>query len=116
MPAWEQLWRLLTPTARTGGRSREAASMTDAYTAYSYLIAGQDFGSFELAPEFGRVPPYAAGLTAGQEQRAQRLLRDSLVVSLHDHPVRFPLRMEETPSTTAPGASTPPTRAWRRPG
>jgi len=43
--------------------------MTDAYTAYSYLIAGQDFRSFELAPEFGRVPPYAAGLTAGQEQR-----------------------------------------------
>jgi len=38
--------------------------MTDpAYTAYSYLTAGEDFRTFELAPEFGRVPPYAAALT-----------------------------------------------------
>jgi len=67
------------------------------YTAYSYLTAGEDFRSFELAPEFGRVPPYAAGLTAEQQERAGRLLRDSLVISLHDHPSRFPLRMEQTP-------------------
>ena len=57
--------------------------MTDAYTAYSYLVAGQDFRGFELAPEFGRVPSYAAGLAAEQEQRTRRLLRDSLVISLH---------------------------------
>jgi len=67
------------------------------YTAYSYLTAGEDFRRFELVPEFGRVPPYAAGLTAGQQERAGRLLRDSLVISLHDHPSRFPVRMEETP-------------------
>ncbi len=67
------------------------------YTAYSYLTAGEDFRSFELVPEFGRVPPYAAGLTAEQQERAGRLLRDSLVISLHDHPSRFPVRMEETP-------------------
>jgi len=67
------------------------------YTAYSYLTAGEDFRSFELVPEFGRVPPYAAGLTTEQEERAGRLLRDSLVISLHDHPSRFPVRMEETP-------------------
>jgi membrane dipeptidase len=67
------------------------------YTAYSYLTPGADFRSFELAPEFGRVPPYAAGLSDQDEQRAARLLRDNVVISLHDHPVRFPLRMEETP-------------------
>jgi membrane dipeptidase len=67
------------------------------YTAYSYLTAGADFRSFELVPEFGRVPPYAAGLTPEQQDRAGRLLRDSLVISLHDHPSRFPVRMEETP-------------------
>jgi membrane dipeptidase len=65
--------------------------------AYPYLTAGADYPVFELAPEFGRVPAYAGGLTPEQEQRAQRLLRDSVVISLHDHPVRFPLRMEETP-------------------
>jgi membrane dipeptidase len=64
--------------------------------AYPYLIPGTDYPVFELAPEFGRVPAYAGGLTAEQEERARQLLRDSLVISLHDHPVRFPLRMEET--------------------
>jgi membrane dipeptidase len=67
------------------------------YTAYSYLTPGVDFRRFELVPEFGRVPPYGAGLTAEEQERSQRLLRDSLVISLHDHPSLFPLRMEETP-------------------
>ncbi len=67
------------------------------YTAYSYLTPGADFRRFELAAEFGRVPAYQAGLTEQDEQRARRLLRDNIVISLHDHPVRFPLRMEETP-------------------
>jgi hypothetical protein len=40
--------------------------MTDApYTAYSYLSAG-DIARFELAPEFGRVPLYAAGAPASR--------------------------------------------------
>ena len=65
--------------------------------AYPYLTPGTDYPGFELAPEFGRVPAYVGDLTPEQEERARRLLRDSLVISLHDHPVRFPLRMEETP-------------------
>ena len=78
--------------------------MTDpAYTAYSYLTAGEDFPPFELAPEFGRVPAYAAALTAGDAERAAALLRGSLVVSLHDHPVRFPAQMEETPEYNRTG-------------
>jgi membrane dipeptidase len=72
------------------------------YTAYSYLSAG-DIARFELAPEFGRVPAYAPGLTPEQEARAAGLLRDSLVISLHDHPVRFPLRMEQTPQYNRTG-------------
>jgi len=73
------------------------------YTAYSYLRAGADFPGFELAPEFGRVPPYADGLTAEQQQRSRQLLADSIVISLHDHPVRFPLKMEETPEYNRTG-------------
>src|SRR2546423_7094525 len=56
------------------------------YAAYSYLAAGEEFRRFELVPEFGRVAPYAAGLTGEQEQRSRRLLADSIVISLHDHP------------------------------
>jgi len=72
------------------------------YAAYSYLPA-RDIRQFELAPEFGRVPPYAADLTQDQQERASRLLADSMVISLHDHPVRFPLRMEETPEYNRTG-------------
>ncbi|HEY1618375.1 MAG TPA: membrane dipeptidase, partial [Streptosporangiaceae bacterium] len=73
------------------------------YPAYSYLSAGTDFPAFELAPEFGRVPPYASRLTPAQRERAGRLLAGSLVISLHDHPVRFPARMEETPAYNRTG-------------
>jgi membrane dipeptidase len=73
------------------------------YTAYSYLSAGTDFPAFELAPEFGRVPPHALRLTPEQRERAGRLLAGSLVISLHDHPVRFPARMEETPAYNRTG-------------
>ncbi|MGD0377661.1 MAG: membrane dipeptidase [Streptosporangiaceae bacterium] len=83
------------PPGRPGAQS--------SYTAYSYLTAGEDFRRFELAPEFGRVAPHNARLTGEQQQRSQLLLRDSIVISLHDHPVRFPLRMEETPEYNRAG-------------
>ncbi len=73
------------------------------YAAYSYLPPGS-FPGFELTPEFGRVPAYAAaGLTAAQSERSGQLLRDSLVISLHDHPVRFPRAMEQTPAYNRTG-------------
>src|SRR5215831_15234976 len=84
-------------------RPPHPARPSDPYTAFSYLTPGADFRSFELAAEFGRVPPYEAGLSDQDQQRAARLLRDSVVISLHDHPVRFPLRMEETPDYYSTG-------------
>jgi membrane dipeptidase len=73
------------------------------YTAYSYLPPGS-FASFELTPEFGRVPPYrGARLSAEQAARSRTLLRDSMVISLHDHPVRFPHDMAQTPEYNRTG-------------
>jgi membrane dipeptidase len=73
------------------------------YTAYSYLPEGTLPG-FELAAEFGRVPAYEGpGLNAEQADRSRLLLRDSLVISLHDHPVRFPADMEQTPAYNRTG-------------
>jgi len=68
------------------------------YVSFSYLRPGVDYPEFDLAPEFGRVPPYDARLTSEQQARAHRLLDTSLVISLHDHPVRFPSDMHETPA------------------
>ena len=76
---------------------------TAEYVAYSYLPDGT-LPAFALAPEFGRVPPYAdGGLTGEQAARSTTLLRDSLVISLHDHPVRFPADMGETPQYNRTG-------------
>ena len=78
-------------------------SDTVQYTAYSYLPDGT-LATFELTPEFGRVAPYAgAQLTGGQAERSRALLRDSLVISLHDHPVRFPHDMTQTPAYNRTG-------------
>jgi membrane dipeptidase len=73
------------------------------YSAYSYLPEGT-LPAFDLAPEFGRVPPYAGpGLTPEQAGRSRQLLQDSLVISLHDHPVRFPRDMTQTPAYNRTG-------------
>ena len=83
-------------------RDRETVS-TGQYHAYDYLTPGVDYRQFDLTPEFGRVPPYADGASPGQRERADRLLDESIVISLHDHPVRFPARMEQTPDYNRTG-------------
>ena len=56
------------------------------YTSYQYLESGRDFQMFKLAEELGRVPSSPVATTTDQEQRVQRLLAESVVVSAHDHP------------------------------
>jgi membrane dipeptidase len=73
------------------------------YRSYGYLTPGADLPVFDLTPEFGRVPPYSGELTAAQAERAARLLRDNIVISLHDHPVRFPSDMGQTPEYNRTG-------------
>ena len=96
------------PTARTGWRrSRRggAASMTDEPTRPTTTSSrGVDLPVFALAPEFGRVPPYDGGLRRAEHAaRAERLLADNVVISLHDHPVRFPADMRDTPEYNRTG-------------
>ena len=75
---------------------------TTPYQSYGYLEPGELAG-FELAPEAGRVPPYTADLTPEQQHRVDRLLTDNIVISLHDHPVRFPADMAQTPAYNRTG-------------
>jgi membrane dipeptidase len=65
------------------------------YRSYAYLEPGRDYRAFDLAPEVARVPPYMLPLDREQAERAVRLLRESVVVSLHDHPCVYPLRITE---------------------
>lgn len=73
-----------------------AAQRHRGYRSYSYLRAGVDYADFELCAEIDRVPPYAGNqLTAEQQERADRLLRESVVISLHDHPSVMPQDVNE---------------------
>ncbi|MCU1492501.1 MAG: Zn-dependent dipeptidase microsomal dipeptidase [Acidimicrobiaceae bacterium] len=90
-------------TDRGSASSARPRRPPSSYSAYSYLSPGEDFRTFELAAEFGRVPAYVGDLTPDEVERARSLLESSIVISLHDHPVRFPHRMEETPEYNRTG-------------
>lgn len=65
------------------------------YKAFQYLEPGYDYRQFELSKEVGRVEEYVITLDAEQEERAGRIARDCVCISLHDHPVMFPEDMGE---------------------
>jgi membrane dipeptidase len=60
------------------------------YRSFDYLEAGRDYRPFTLAAEIGRVEPYVVPVSEDQERRAQGVLAESLVISLHDHPFVTP--------------------------
>jgi len=65
------------------------------YRSYQYLEPGRDYRAFELAPEVGRVPAWNGRLDREQAERAARIVAESVVISLHDHPSVYPLRIEQ---------------------
>jgi membrane dipeptidase len=67
----------------------------DGYQSFQYLEAGVDYVPFTLAREVERVPSNKVQVTAEQEQRAQQLMRDNLVISLHDHAFVVPEKPDE---------------------
>ena len=60
------------------------------YTSFSYLEEGKDYRPFVLAAEIDRVPSRAVEVTPEQEERVQALMRDNVVISLHEHPTLVP--------------------------
>ena len=74
----------------------EPAARYTGYRAYDYLDAGQDYREFRYAEQVGRVPAYGGlELTGAQTERTRRLLRDELVISLHEHVQVFPEDMSD---------------------
>jgi membrane dipeptidase len=57
----------------------------DGYRSFQYLEPGVDYKPYELVPELGRVPEYRYPVDEAQEERVRRLVRENLVISLHDH-------------------------------
>src|SRR5437763_12115197 len=64
--------------------------MYSGYRSFDYLEAGRDYKVFKLAAEIDRVEPYVVPVSREQEHRAQQILAESMVISLHDHPFVTP--------------------------
>ncbi|GAB3267523.1 dipeptidase [Arthrobacter pigmenti] len=75
----------------------QSAKRYTGYRSYSYLQEGRDYRSFDLAREVERVPAYSGtDLSVSETDRVKRLVDESIVVSTHDHPTRFPDEIAET--------------------
>jgi membrane dipeptidase len=74
----------------------EPAERYTGYTAYDYLEAGKDYRPFTYAKQINRVPEYSGlDLSDAQAERTTSLLRESTVISLHDHVQVFPEDMTQ---------------------
>lgn len=65
------------------------------YKSYQYLEPSIDYKAFELDKELNRVPSRKVEVTEEQERRVERLFRDNLVISLHDHCFIAPKNLNE---------------------
>ena len=65
------------------------------YRAYQYLEKGVDYKDYPLAPEIGRVPGYIVPVREKEEDRVQKLIESSVVISLHDHPSIYPADLNQ---------------------
>ncbi|MBE3593384.1 MAG: membrane dipeptidase [Thermoanaerobacter sp.] len=65
------------------------------YKAYSYLEPGVDYQEFEFAP-WNWAGEYLIPLDETQEERVIRLAKEKIFIALHEHPVLFPQKIEQT--------------------
>lgn len=72
-----------------------SATKYTGYSSFEYLVEGNDYELISLPRQAGRVESTGPTLSVEQEQRATRLLEDSMVVSFHDHPTLWPGTWDE---------------------
>ena len=66
------------------------------YKSFDYLEPEKDYRVYRLAEERNELGPYQVALNPEQERRSADLAAETVMISLHDHPVVFPARMDET--------------------
>lgn len=60
------------------------------YQSFEYLEAGEDYPEYDLPEEMNvGGPPYELPLSDTEEKRAEEISRDQLIISAHEHPVKF---------------------------
>lgn len=68
----------------------------DGYRSYAYLAAGSDYRDFEFpSPPDRWSEGYTVPVSEAEEARVQKILRENVVISLHDHPIIIPTQVSE---------------------
>ncbi|MEM1260139.1 MAG: diguanylate cyclase, partial [Bacteroidota bacterium] len=70
----------------------------DGYRSFQYLEKDVDYKYFELAEELNRVSSSKVPLTETQEEVVERILKDQILISVHEHLGVFPENIMETPA------------------
>jgi membrane dipeptidase len=65
------------------------------YRSFQYLEPGTDYTEFKLAKEVNRVASRPVEVSSEQEARAQKIMEENLVVSLHDHAFVVPEDLDQ---------------------
>ena len=73
------------------------------YRSFDYLEGGIDYPRFELAAEIDRVELAPVALTEAEEARVEALVRDHVMISLHEHLGTFPDDIDQTPAYVREG-------------
>lgn len=75
----------------------------DGYRAYDYLEKGVDYRAWEMSEYLEGREDFLIELDAASEERAQRLARDTIVISLHEHPTCLPKDLTQVAAYTREG-------------
>ncbi|MDI3546882.1 MAG: rane dipeptidase [Halanaerobiales bacterium] len=66
------------------------------YKSFKYLEEGRDYKYFKLADEVNRVDEYLIPLSEEEEKRVEDIVKNNIMISLHDHLEIFPDDINET--------------------
>ena len=73
------------------------------YESFSYLEKKRDYKAFELADEIDRVPSSLVPLAPEEERRVESIVRNNVMISMHEHLGVFPADVLQTPAYVREG-------------
>ncbi len=73
------------------------------YKSFQYLERDIDYKYFEMAPEVDRVSSTKVELNGEQEDLVDKILKDEILISVHEHVGVFPKDIMETPNYVKEG-------------
>ena len=82
------------------GRQKRGAG---GYRSFGYLIPDEDYRPEDLVEDAELFPAHPVSLTPEEEARAERLARELVLVSLHEHLGSFPRDIHRTPDYVREG-------------